>query len=30
MSGGELMETGLAIPIKDCPGAAVVMYKRVD
>ena len=30
MSGGELMETGLAIPIKDCPGAAVVMYERVD
>ena len=30
MSGGELMGTGLAIPIKDCPGAAVVRYKRVD
>ena len=30
MNGEELMENGLAMPIKDCPGAAVVRYKRVD
>ena len=30
MDGGELMEDGLEVSINECPGAAVITYKKVD
>lgn len=29
-SGKELMETGLAVPIKNTPGSAIIMYRRIQ